>query len=501
MARVSGTDHSEADDATRGSAVKLVAEIVSRLLLAAVSFVLLRGLGAADFGRYTKLVVFALLVAELGELGLQNLASRALVAGTHSLRALVRARVVLAGVVATAAALAVPLAPALGGLASAALARLSRAEGASLAAEPPLDGVALAGLVAWLALSGWGEFIGVALRCRRARRHEALLLLVLRGGGLAFVAAALAAGAGLRGVALALAFSPLPSLALGATLLRRRPEPHPSAESPPLAVLRESAPLGVHGALLLLSPRVEFLVLSGFAPASEYGLFAAATLVIWPLSMVPSAVVAGAMPALTREALSGGEAVRRRTAGTLAVLSAPVAVGLALVAVPLVRLLLGGGYDEDTYAAAAGLLRALSACVPATFLNALVAGALIASGHPRWLPRLTAGRVAFALVLALALVPRFGAWGAAGGLVIAEWTLLAAGVAVCRRSGFAVHAVAPLVGGLAACVPMALAVSGVRSSLVLAVPLGALTWAATLAAAWRLVPGLARRNPGHVRYP
>ena len=40
--------------------------------------------------------VYALLLAELGELGLQALASRALVAGTLSLESLVRARLVLA---------------------------------------------------------------------------------------------------------------------------------------------------------------------------------------------------------------------------------------------------------------------------------------------------------------------------------------------------------------------------------------------------------------------
>ena len=38
-------------------------------------------------------------------------------------------------------------------------------------------------------------------------------------------------------------------------------------------------------------------------------------------------------------------------------------------------------------------------------VSALVAGALIASGHAGWLPRLTAGRVALAFVLASLLNP------------------------------------------------------------------------------------------------
>ena len=503
MARVSGPPgappRSEADDATRGSAVKLAAEVASRVLFAAVSFVLLRGLGATEFGRYTKLSVFALLVAELGEVGLANLASRALVAGTRSLRALVRARLVLAGLVAGVAVLLVPLAPALGALASSALARLSRRD--VRPADLPLDGVALAALVAWLSLSGWAEFLGVALRCRGARRHEAQVLVVLRGAALAFALAALGAGAGLRGVALALALSPVPALVQGAALLRRRPEPHPSADAAPAAVLRESAPLGLHGALLLLSPRVEILVLGAFAPDAEYGLFAAVMLVVWPLSMVPTAVVAGAMPALTREALRGGEAVRRRTAATLAALAVPAAVGLALVASPLVALLLGSGGAAAGVASASFLLRVLALSLPALFLNALVAGALIAANRAGWLPWLTAGRVVAAFALALALVPRLGAQGAALGLVLAEWSLLAGGLVVCRLSGFAVPSLAPLGGGLAACGPMALAVAGVRTSLVLGLAVGALTWAATVAAAWRLAPGLVRRFTGDVRYP
>ena len=85
-------DAREARDATRGSAIKLAAEVASRLLGLATTLLLIRGLGASDFGAFGRLSVIALLLAELGELGLQTLASRALVAGTLSLRSLVRAR-------------------------------------------------------------------------------------------------------------------------------------------------------------------------------------------------------------------------------------------------------------------------------------------------------------------------------------------------------------------------------------------------------------------------
>jgi O-antigen/teichoic acid export membrane protein len=365
-----------------------------------------------------------------------------------------------------------------------------------------VDGPVLALLVAWFALSGWGEFLGVALRCRRARRLEAGLLLVLRGGALVFVAAALSLGMRLRGVSVALALSPVPALWLGAALLRRTAARAPGASVSPGAVLRESAPLAVHGGLLLLSPRVEFLVLSWLlADGQAVGLFYAALNVVWFLSMAPSAVAAGAMPALTREALQGGGSVRRRTAATLALIGVPAGVGLALVAGEVALLLLGPGYAAPGYASAAALLRTLSAAVPALFLNALVVAALIAAGRASWLPRITAARVALAFALAFALVPLLGPRGAALGLVVAEWTVLAVAAVACGRASFAVPVLRPLAGSLLACVPMALAVSGVRSSLALALPIGLLSFAATLAAAWLLLPGVARGFVGVLRYP
>lgn len=476
----------EADDATRGSAVKLAAEAASRLLGLVTTLLLLRGLGASDFGRFGVLSVYALLLAELGELGLQALASRALVAGTLSLGSLVRARLVLAAVVTAVAAASVPLAPALAG----------RLGGWAV------DGPVLALLVVWFALSGWGEFIGVALRCRRARRLEAGLLLVLRGGALVLAAVALLLGMGLRGVSGALALSPLPALALGVVLLRRTTPPVVGPSVSPAAVLRESAPLAVHGGLLLLSPRVEFLVLSWLlADREAVGLFYAALNVVWFLSMAPSAVAAGAMPALTREALQGGGSVRRRTAATLALIGAPAGVGLALVAGEVAVLVLGPGYAPAGYAAAAGLLRLLPAAVPALFLNALILASLIAAGRASWLPRITAARVSLAFALAFGLVRLLGPRGAALGLVVSEWLLLALGAAACRRASFAVPVLRPLAWALVACVPMALAVSGVSGSLAFAVPVGVLSWGATLAAAWRLLPGVARGLVGVLRYP
>ena len=458
-----GASH-EANEATRGSAIKLAAEVASRGLGLLTTVLVTRGLGVEGFGVFGGPFVAAVIVAELGELGLQATASRALVAGTVSLRSLARARLVLLAVVGGLALVSVPVSP------------------------------LLSPLVLFFLLSGWWEFAGVALRCRGGRVHEASLLVTLRGGGLVLAAAALQAGAGPRGVAWALAASPLPALAFGAAWLARRKPAVPPPDLGVRDVLRLSAPLAIHSGLLLLSPRVEYLVVAAFLGDREKGLFLAALQVFWFLGMVPSAVAAGAMPSLTREAMAGRGPVRGRTAGLLAALAAPAAVGLGLVAPALVATVFGADYGP-----AAPWLGVLAAGVPPLFLNALVAAALVAAGHAPVLPRITAVRVGVAFVIAVVAVPRFGVPGAAAGLVTAEWLLLALGLRACRAASFEVRAVRPLAWALVACVPMALAVSGVRDSLTLAVAVGALSWAATLAAVVGLRPGLARELVGDLR--
>jgi O-antigen/teichoic acid export membrane protein len=359
------TVRSEADDATRGSAIRLLAEVASRLLLYATTWLLARGLGPSEYGLYVKLSAYALLLAELGELGLQVLASRVLISGSVSLGSLLRARFVLAGLVAGVALGAVPGLP-----------WLLRQAGAD---APAGIGLLLSLLIAWLALSGWGEFLGVALRCRGARSREALLLLALRAVGLPLAALPLALGAGLRGVALGLALSPLPALALGAWWLARTRELVQGPAAGPAAVLRQSAPLAVYAALLLLSPRIELFVLAFLRDDRELGLFTAGLSVIWFLAAVPGAIAAGAMPALTREARGGDDAVRRRTAATLALLAAPAGVGLALVAPHVPRLLFGSGLSAADNDSAALPLRIMAAAVPALFQNGLVAASLNAA--------------------------------------------------------------------------------------------------------------------------
>ncbi len=455
---------SAAAEATRGSAIKLGTEVVARLVGLATTLLLARRLGAADFGLFGFLSVIAVVLAEAADLGLQGTASRALVAGTISLRGLTRAKLLISAGVAAAAVLALPLAPVLGPL------------------------------VLFFVLAGWSEFLGVALRARGDRVHESAVIFCLRLVGLLLVGGALYRGAGLVGVAWAHALSPIPAILLAMAFLGGTRAPVAAADPPVRAILRESAPLAVNGGLALLSLRVEFLVLSFLRAGRETGLFLAGLRVVEFLNLVPSAVAAGAMPALTREALRGEGPVRQRTAATLAFLAVPAALGLALVAPGLLGLLFGSEYEAATPS-----LRILALALVPLFLNGLVVGALIAAGQADRLPRLTALRVAAATLLAFALVPAIGAPGAAVGFFASELLLLYLGIRACRVVRFPIAVRGAVLRALVASLPMALAVFFVPAFF-LAVGVGLVAYAATLVLLARLRPSFVR-DLVDVRYP
>jgi O-antigen/teichoic acid export membrane protein len=451
---------SEAAQATRGSGVRLAAELGSRIFALATSFLLAAGLGVESFGVFAAASGVAVLLAELGELGLQQTAARALVAGTLGLRAMLRARLAL-----TALALLV-----------------AAASATASAVLPPL--------VLFFVLTGWSEFLGVALRARGHRVAEAMVLLSLRASTLAAVAVALAGDVSLTGLAWAHVASSLPPLLLGSVLAARVRGAGPVVAPQAVAfVLKASLPLAVNGALALVALRVELLLVFALRGSYEAGLFGAALKIVEALNGVPTAISAGAMPSLTREALAapagtgpapGPAAVRARTAASAALLGVPAAVGLGLLAPGVVRLL---GAD---YAGAAPALRVLSVAVVAHFMNSVLIHSLIAAGRAGWLPRMSGGRVAAAALAALVLVPRWGAVGAAVGYTASETLLLAAYARACVLTGFRVRLAAPLSAAAAASVPMTLVVGAVAGGTVPRAAAGAAVYAATLAVAWWL---------------
>jgi len=457
---------SEADVASRGSAVKLAAELSGRLFSLAASFLLASGLGVGPFGVFAAASGVAVILAEAADLGLQGTAVRALVARTLGLGSMLRAKAILTVVVTAAGLVLLAAAPALDGLP------------AGLA--PAL----LAPLLFYYMLAGWTELLGVALRAQGRRLEEAGVILALRVGGLVAVVMALRAGAGLAGMAWAHALSTVPALVVSSALTRRAYHGQDAAmpRMAPGPVLRTALPLAVNGGLALLSLRLELLAVYFVRGSVEAGLFGAALKVVESLNGIPSAVAAGAMPSLTREALHALRSVRERVAGMMALLAVPGAAGLLLSAAGVVSLL-GAGYE-----AAARPLQALALALVPLFMNTVLLHALIASGHAVTLPRLTGARVGMAAVLALLLVPPFGAMGAAAGFLLSEALLMVLAARVCAAVGFPVPVSGPLARATALTLPMAVVVGVAGRGLALSVGLGVATYGATLAAIWRVRP-------------
>jgi O-antigen/teichoic acid export membrane protein len=453
-----GSPAGEADAATRGSAIKLGAETLGRLIGMATAVAIVRVLGPEEYGTFTTLSVGAVVAAEAADLGLQGTASQALVAGSLSLRSLGRVKLVISGLVLLAAALAAPFLP------------------------------LFVPLLAFFTLAGWSEFLGVALRARGHAFLETVVILCLRAAGLVAVGAVMLMGPTLHRVAWGQALSPLPPILLGAWLLHRTGalRSEPVATQGMLPILRRSFPLAVNGGLALLSLRVELLAVKFQRGAYDAGLFAVALRVVEFLNMVPSAICAGAMPALTREALRGEGPVRRRTGLTAALLAAPAAAGLFLVA-PEVVILLGG----REFAGGGQALRVMALALLPLFLNAVLLHALIAAGHASTLPRLTFIRVMAATLLALVLVPRFGIVGGAVGFVLSEVVLLVLAARACASVRFPVPVLQPFLLALAAAAPMGLLVAAVGGGLALSVLLGIVAYGLTLTLAWRFTPVLA----------
>jgi O-antigen/teichoic acid export membrane protein len=162
----------EAADATRGSGVRLGAEVGGRALSLLTSFLIAVGLGVEGFGVYAAVSGLAVILAELGELGLQGTAQRALVAGAIRLRDMVRAKVVLTLALVAATPLLVWAIRALFPLA---WPLVPAAWQSSF--QTVNQGVALLiPFVFYFALAGWSEFLGVALRARGRRGQEAGLI-------------------------------------------------------------------------------------------------------------------------------------------------------------------------------------------------------------------------------------------------------------------------------------------------------------------------------------
>jgi len=212
-------------------------------------------------------------------------------------------------------------------------------------------------------------------------------------------------------------------------------------------LLRASAPLAVPGILSTLLFRTSVVVLGFVAAGSaEVGEFGAAYRLIEATLFVPAAFNAAALAWFSREAEIGrGFEMAIKTVLTLTL---PIGLGLALFAQPLIEALYGAGYDG-----AVTPLRLLGAMAALWGVNTTVVTVLVSRGRTGvyTLPALLA--LAPNAVLALVLIPAYGADGAAIAALAGAAVLLALALPRTARlvgaGGFVRVLPAPLAAGAA----------------------------------------------------
>lgn len=445
-----------AREASMGSAIRLAAEIVVRSSSIIATLWLTRSLGVTDFGAFLLALSVGLVIAELSDLGLNATVVPLIVRSPRNLRTILMMKAAMTGGVAVLAAALIPAASRLSGV-EAGLLVLSTAHflGAS-----------------------WIEISGAALRALGRRIDEALLLFVFRFTLVGLVIGA-PFGMSVPGASRAYALSILPAILVAVALLRRAPRSGGDLPSASVrAILRQAAPLGLNGYLAIFSTRVELFLLQAFHGAHVVGLFGGALRIVESLLTLPTAIAAGALPAVSRDVVRGTRGAAQRMFGLVVWIGVPAATGLALCA-PEVLQVLGPGFVEGALA-----LRILSVALLLCFANAALFHLLIAAGETLLIPGLTALRVGIAAVGGLALIPALGPAGAAISFTSAELVLFAALVRRTRAHA-EVQVLRPVASALLACLPMVALLSLYPLSLPVSIVAGAFLFAATGAAILR----------------
>ena len=419
------TPSKSARDASRGSAIRLAAEIVIRPSSIIATLWLTRSLGVAPFGLFVLALSIGLMIAELSDLGLNAVSVPLLVRDAGNLRALLRLKCVLtAGV----ALICVPLIP-----------LVSWVSG--------VDAVVLTFCSIHFLGASWIEIMGSSLRALGRRVDEAVVLFVFRFALVALVIGS-PFGLTLPGAALSYAASVPLAIAYG---MQRLHADWAGPRGPRLddrAILGQALPMGVNGALAILSTRIELFFLKAFHGEHLVGLFGGPLRIIDSLLTLPAAIAAGALPSLARDVVQGSRGAAQRTFGLVAWIGIPAAAGLALCAPDVLRVL-GPGFVEG-----AGLLRVLSMALFLCFANSALFSVLIGAGQTAVIPRLTAIRVGAAVVLSASLVPGLGAEGAGLSFTASEAILFALLIRASRPHAH-IDVLRPVGWALVSCLPMA----------------------------------------------
>jgi len=313
--------------------------------------------------------------------------------------------------------------------------------------------------------------------------------------------AALLAGASVAAIALSYLMGAI--LALSIALVSARRVAHLRLDLnlgrwAPLA--RAAIPVGVAGVLASVLFRIDMVMLGALRSAAVVGNYGAAYRLLDTTLFLTWSVSAAVYPVFAR--LSSPWALTRvffRATKLLVALSLPMAVGVTVLARPLIALFFGSGFAQAPTALL--LLAPTIALYPiATFAGLF----LIARRRSRSVTAVYAILTVENVILNLLLIPALSLYGAAIGTSLTELLAAAALVAIVRRQSERFSWVRVLAGPILASVGSLVAMTLLRAHLLAAVSVGASVYAILLLALERMLfPGDIRAivrslRPDHV---
>jgi O-antigen/teichoic acid export membrane protein len=404
----------------RGGAARAAGYALGVGLAAVTSVFLLRYLGVVDFGRYMTVAALIGIVSGVSDAGLTAVGARELStvpAGAQRSRLL-------------ASLISLRIAISAAGVLAAAVFALVAGYGETL-----VYGTLLAGLGALLVNVQATTMLplSVELRVVRVTAVEVLKQALTLAGVVALVVAgaslltffAVQIGVGV----VVLAMTPL----LYGTYRLLRPSGDLGAA---WALLRQALPMAAVLAMNVIYFRVLLILVSLIATATATGLFATSFRVFEVVVGLPTLVLSVSLPVLSVAAAGDDERLAyglQRMTEVALVVSVWLVLAIVILAEPAIRLVAGAEFVD-----AAPVLQIQSFALVGVFLGQTWQLGLFAMRRQAEL----AGANAFALVLVvglgLALIPDFGAEGAAVAAVIAEAALAAALLALLVRARRAV---------------------------------------------------------------
>ena len=196
-------------------------------------------------------------------------------------------------------------------------------------------------------------------------------------------------------------------------------------------LIRSGIPFGIIGFTLGLSYRFDTVLLNIFQGDIQTGYYNAAYSLVFATIVLSNVVNTALYPSLTRQAASNADRlpmIYARTLRYLLIVSLPIAVGGYLLAHQIIPFLF-----ESDYAPAIPGLRMLIWVVPLMFLSEFLGYAILVDGREGNIVRAVLVSTSLNVLANLLLVPRWGYMAAAAMTVFTEFVLVAQYLYVSRQ--------------------------------------------------------------------